>query len=426
MTSLPTTETVTPGRDQRLPQTPAPTEAERVSAQRRGGRRVLAIGALAVVILGGALVAGTLPRLKQEQAVNTAAAAVSVGPPRVTVAVAQTRAQNAERVLPGNALPLMEAALFARTTGYLNKRLVDIGDHVTEGQLLAEISAPDVDDQLAQAQANLTLAKANLALAQANAELARITLERDLKAGSIAVAPLQLDQDRATVKTTDALVKSSLASIQVNEAAVQRYTDLQSFQKITAPFTGVITARNVEKGDLITADSASTTKELFHVMQTDTLRVFVNVPQVFATGIKVGQDAVIFRRDEPQKLYPGKVVRTTKALDPNARTLLTEVDVPNPNDALLPGMYLQVKFVLERDAMPVLIPTAALATRTGGPRLAVLDNQNRVHYRTVQLGHDYGLEIEVIAGLKAGETVVVHPGDDLPEGTVVEPVPLPK
>src|SRR6202011_2838988 len=138
---------------------------------------------------------------------------------------------------------------------------------------------------LAQAQANLALAKANLTLAKANAELAQITLERDMRAGAgTAVAQQQIDQDRATVSTTAALVKSSLASIQVNEAAVQRYTDLQSFQKITAPFTGVITARNVEKGDLITADSASTTKELFHLMQTDTLRVFVNVPQVFATG----------------------------------------------------------------------------------------------------------------------------------------------
>jgi RND family efflux transporter MFP subunit len=434
MSSLPTTKTVTAAADQRLPQAPTPTDATpllgqgpETTPQRRVGRRVLAIGAMAVVILSGALVAGTRPRLSQEQAVNAAATAVSVAPPRVTVAVAQSRAQNAERVLPGNALPMMEAAIFARTTGYLIKRLVDIGDHVKEGQLLAEISAPDVDDQLAQAQANLALAKANLTLAKANAELAQVTLERDIRAGAgTAVAQQQIDQDRATVSTTAALVKSSLASIQVNEAAVQRFTDLQSFQKITAPFTGVITARNVEKGDLITADSASTTKELFHLMQTDTLRVFVNVPQVFATGIKVGQDAVVFRRDDPQKQYSGKVVRTTKAVDPNTRTLLVEVDVPNPNDALLPGMYLQVKFILERDAMPVLIPTAALATRTGGPRLAVLDNQHRVSYRTVQLGNDYGLEIEVIAGLKAGETVVVHPGDDLPAGTVVEPVPLPK
>jgi RND family efflux transporter MFP subunit len=226
------------------------------------------------------------------------------------------------------------------------------------------------------------------------------------------------------VKTTAAQVEATKATVQVNEATVQRFTDLQGFQRLLAPFPGVITARNVDPGDLISADSPNTTRELFHLMRTDVLRVFVNVPQVFATGITVGQAAVVYRREAPQKQFPGKVARTADALDPNTRTLLTEVDVPNPNDALRPGMYLQVKFVFARgDAVPLLIPAAALATRTGGPRVAVLDDRQRVSYRTVQLGRDYGAEIEVIAGLNAGEPVVVHPGDDLPEGTAVEPVP---
>jgi RND family efflux transporter MFP subunit len=373
------------------------------------------------------LVAGTLPRLRLERQVNAAAAEVSAARPRVSVAVARQRVTRAERVLPGTALPLMEAAIFARTTGYLKTRLVDIGDQVQPGQLLAEISAPDIDDQLDQARANLVLARANLELAKANLELAKITLDRDFKAGAgTAIAQQQVDQDRATVQTTDAQVKSSLASIQVNESAVQRYTDLQNFQKITAPFAGVITARNVDPGDLISADSPSNTKELFHLMRTDTLRVFVNVPQVFAIGVKVGQEGFVFRREEPQKQFPGKIVRTADALDPATRTLLTEVDVPNPNNALRPGMYLQVKLVYEHDVVPVMIPAAALATRTGGPRVAVLDDQHRVHYRAVQLGRDFGAEIEVIAGLNAGETVVIHPGDDLPEGTAVEPVPVSK
>ena len=161
-------------------------------------------------------------------------------------------------------------------------------------------------------------------------------------------------------------------------------------------------------------------------MRTDVLRVFVNVPQVFATGIKVGQTASAYLGDNPAKQFPGKVTRTADALDPNTRTLLTEVDVPNPDNVLRPGMYLQVKFVFDRDVMPVMIPTAALATRSGAPRLAVLDDQHRVHYRTVQLGRDFGAEVEVIAGLNAGETVVVHPGDDLPEGSPAEPVPAVK
>ena len=156
------------------------------------------------------------------------------------------------------------------------------------------------------------------------------------------------------------------------------------------------------------------------------LRVFVNVPQVFATGIQVGQDAVVYRREEVQKQYPGKVTRTANALDPNTRTLLTEVDVPNPQDALRPGMYLQVKFLFGRVSPSIRIPAAAIVVRNGPRKVAVLDAGNVVHYRDVQPGRDFGDEIEILTGLSAGDTVVVHPGDDIPEGTVVEPAPAGK
>ena len=387
------------------------------------GIRLLIIGVVVVLVLAGALLAGTLPRQRQTQHVNALAAQTTAALPRVTIAIARHSAADAERVLPGNSLPLLEASLYARTTGYVKTRLVDIGDRVKEGQVLAEISAPDVDDQLAQAKANLELSKANLKFAQANARLAQYTLDRDLKVIPSAIAPQQIDQDRAALDTSIANVSSSEASIRVNEAAVQRYTDLQGFQKIIAPFPGVITSRHIDPGDLVTADS--TARELFHLMRTDTLRVFVNVPQVFAAGIKVGQEAVVHRREEPHTPYPGKVTRTADALDSNTRTLLTEVQVTNPKDALRPGMYLQVKFVFDRQSSSVLIPAAALATRSGGPRVGVLDDQKRVHYRVLQLGRDYGAEVEVLAGLTAGETVVVHPGDDIPEGTAVEPVSAP-
>jgi RND family efflux transporter MFP subunit len=409
-----------------LPAAPARSDAEGES-RRRAGRRVLAIGALIVVALAGALAMGTVPRLLQQRQLDAATTQAADQPPRVTVAVAKRVAPAADRVLPGNALPMLDTALFARTTGYLKRRLVDIGDRVKEGQLLAEISAPDIDDQLAQAKSNVDQAKANLTLAQANADLARITLDRDQRAGvNLVVTLQQLDVDRATVRTTIAQVDATKASIEVNQAMVQRFTDLQGFQKITAPFQGVITARNVDPGDLISADSPSTTRELFHLMRTDVLRVFVNVPQAFATSIQPGQSATVYRRDEPQKEYPGKVTRTADALDSNTRTLLTQVDVPNPKDELRPGMYLQVKFTFDRKIFPLMIPAAALATRTQGPRVAVLDDQQRVHYRDVELGRDYGAEVQVLSGLKDGDTVVVHPGDDIPEGTTVEPVPLPK
>ncbi len=414
------------------PATPAAGAPSAGSSQAaRGGRpvqglmsvRVLAVGGLAAVAFVGALVAGTVPRLRQERAVNTAAETVAHSAPRVTVATARATAPDADRILPGNALPLLDAALFARTTGYVKARHVDIGDRVQQGQLLADIAAPDIDDQLAQAKADLAQSKDNLNLAQANAELAKTTLARDEKSGpGFGVSQQQIDQDRATAATTVAQVEFSKANIKVNEAAVQRFTDLQNFQKIVAPFPGVITARNIDPGDLVSADTPGTSKQLFHIMRTDVLRVFVNVPQVFATGIKVGQSAVLYQRDAPAKQFPGKVTRTADALDPNTRTLLTEVQVPNPDNVLRPGMYLQVKFVFDRSTSSVIIPAAALATRTGDPRVGVLDDQHRVHYRHIALGRDYGNEIEVVSGLKADETVVVHPGDDLAEGTVVDPV----
>src|SRR5262249_18972387 len=213
-------------------------------------------------------------------------------------------------------LPLLAAALFARTTGYIKARHVDIGDRVTEGQLLAEITAPDIDDQLAQAQANLAQSKANLGLAQANAELAKITLDRDVRTGpGTGVSQQQIDQDRATVATSAAQAESSKANIQVNEAAVQRFADLQGFQKIVPPVPGLITPQNIAPGDVGPADSPNTTKELFRIMRTDILRLFVSVPQVFATGSKVGQRALVYERHPPRKQFPGKVARTANPLD---------------------------------------------------------------------------------------------------------------
>jgi RND family efflux transporter MFP subunit len=160
---------------------------------------------------------------------------------------------------------------------------------------------------------------------------------------------------------------------------------------------------------------------MFHLMRTDILRVFVDVPQVFATAVKVGQDAVVYRREEPNRLFKGTVTRTANALDLATRTLRTEVQVANPDNALLPGMYLQVKFIFNREESPILIPSAAVVTRTDGPKVGVLEDLQKVHYQPVRLGRDYGAEVEVVSGLKAGQTVVVRPGDDLPEGSAVDP-----
>ncbi|HMC90460.1 MAG TPA: efflux RND transporter periplasmic adaptor subunit [Gemmataceae bacterium] len=404
---------------------PAPPQPREPNGKPSSGRWVLVGGILVAITLAAALVAATLPRLQHEKQLNTAVAQVASSPPRVSVVTARRAPATSQHVLPGNAQAFREAALFARTTGYLKRWLVDIGDRVREGQLIADISAPDVDDQLAQARANLGLAKANLVVSEANLALARITLSRDRRAG-VGTAAETIDQDQAQVQTSAAQVESAKASIQANQATVQQFTDLQSYQKIIAPFPGVITARNVDPGALIVADNPTGTRELFHIMQTDPLRVFVNVPQVYATKIVPGQDAAVYQEQEPLQQFAGKVTRTANALDPNTRTLLTEVDVPNPKNALQPGMYLQVKFTAVRGVSAVMIPSAALVIRNDGAFVPVLDQQKRVHYRKVERGRDYGAEVEVLTGLDGGETVVVYPGDALPEGQEVEPVPAPK
>jgi RND family efflux transporter MFP subunit len=391
------------------------------STRRRGWIRIAGIVAIAVVSLAAA--STTIKhRLSSEASVNPSG--IAPEPPIVTVATVRPSPEDNVRVLPGNALPLLEAGLFPRATGYIKTRLVDIGDHVEQGQLLAEISAPDLDDQLSQAKANLAAAEAGLPLAKANARVAQTTLERYTSSGPGSFSLLLIDQQRATVETTNAQVEVAKASIEQNKAAVQQFSDLQSFEKIAAPFAGVITARNFDPGDLVMANS--TTRELLHLMRTDILRVLVNVPQVFATGIQVGQDATVYQRDDPSQEFAGKVTRTADALDPNTRTLLTEVQVPNPENKLRPGMYLMVKFSFRRVTPTVRIPNDAVVIRDGPPMVAQLDAQHEVHYRKVQLGRDYGDEIEILAGLKSGDTVVVHSGDDIPEGTIVEPASLPK
>ena len=398
----------------------------KVARRVRASWRPLLIGFLAVSALAGALVAGTLPRLRRERDLKQAAGEIATSLSRVTVVMAKTAPAATERVLPGNCHPLLEAAIFARTTGYLKSRRVDIGDRVKEGDLLAEIATPEVDAQLAQARATLLLTRSNLVRDQATEELAGIELNRSRNLLARQAAPQQeYDAYRAQAKVASANVKATESTLQVYQANIQRLETLQSFQKVTAPFSGVITARSVDPGDLVSADSPTSSREMFHLVQMDTLRVFVNVPQVFSTDVKVGQKAIVYRREDPKRTFAGTITRTADALDSGTRTLLTEVQVPNQDTALRPGMYLQVKFIFERQVPTLLVPAAALVTRSDGPRLAIMDDQWFVHYRKVQLGRDFGTETEVVAGVDAGDTVIIHPGDDLPEGSQVEPLDVP-
>jgi RND family efflux transporter MFP subunit len=424
MSDVMTAERIASERNGQPVSCPASGQAE-APARWRTLVRFLLTGILSVVTLAGALFAGIKPRLQRARELKAAAAAVSTSLPRVPVVTANAASATTERVLPGDSHPLLEAAIYARTAGYLKSRRVDIGDRVKEGDLLAEISSPEVDAQLEQARALQLFTRANLARDQASSDLADTELQRSRRLLARQAVPQQeFETFLARDRVADATVVATEANFRMNEADIHRLETLQSFQKVTAPFSGVITARNCDRGDLVSADSTST-REMFHLVRMDTLRVFANVPQMFSTDVKVGQKAIVSRREDPKRTFAGTITRTADALDLSTRTLLTEVQVLNPDGALRPGMYLQVQFLFERQVPIVLIPAAALATRFDGPRLAVLDARHCVHYRTVQLGRDFGSETEVLAGIDPGETVVINPRDELPEGTVVQPVALP-
>lgn len=381
---------------------------------------------LGIAAIAGGLIAGIRPRLIQQRQLETAAAEVSTTLPLVPVVLAKAASATTERVLPGDSHPLLEAAIYARTAGYLKSRRVDIGDRVKEGDLLAEISSPEIDAQLEQALATQLFTQANLERDQASSVLADAELLRSRRLiARQAATPQEHEGILAKDRVADANVKGAESNLKINQANIHRLETMQSFQKVTAPFSGIVTARNFDAGDLVSADSSTTSREMFHIVQMDTLRVFANVPQMFSTDVKVGQKAVVYRRDDPKQTFAGTVTRTATALDPSTRTLLTEVQVRNPAGALRPGMYLQVRFLFERQIPTVVIPAAALVTQSDGPKLVVLDAQDRVHYRAVQLGRDFGLETEILVGVDVGERVAVNPRDELPEGTRVKPVAMP-
>ncbi len=361
-------------------------------------------------------------RQQWDRAASVATAAGRSDRPRVLTTKAERAPAKVEQILPGSAAPFLETAVYARTSGYLKRWLVDIGDKVKEGQLLAEIETPEVDAQLLQIRATLAESRATLVRNRASEYLAKVNLGRikeliDKGAGS----RQEFDEADAAHQVAVATVHVSEATIQANEANVHRLEDIQKFQKVTAPFNGVITARNYDTGALIVADNA-TARELFHITQIRTLRVFADVPQTFATAVHPGQIAPVFRREVPGREFAGKVTRTTNAVDPVTRTLRVEVEVPNTDFALLPGMYLQVRFQFDNPTSIVRVPGAAVITRAEGAKVAIVDAQGTIRYRTVQVGRDFGSIIEVTGGLAGGETIVVRPGDDLAEGTPVEAV----
>lgn len=327
--------------------------------------------------------------------------------PTVNVISSQRPPDNATLVLPGSTQAIQETALYARTNGYVRNWNVDIGARVEAGQLLAEIETPEVDQELNQA-------RANVAQALANAELARATLTRwQQLVDQKVVSAQEFDERKSAADARSADLKTA-------EANVKRLEELQRFQKIVAPFSGIVTARNIDNGNLVTAGSAGQTQPLFRIAQTETLRIYVTVPQTQSRTVLPGQSAIVSVREIPDKTFNAKVVRTAGALDPASRTLLTELQVPNVDSQLLPGMYAEVKFALPQDDKTLLIPGNSVMIRSEGPKVLVVDAGQTIRSRAVKLGRDLGDKVEIVSGLSPGESLVANPTDGLRDGAEVK------
>jgi RND family efflux transporter MFP subunit len=368
-------------------------------------RKTWVVVAVAVIAVAALLGSGIWSRVRAGATLRTET--VQAALPPVSVVSPKRTAPTDEIILPGNVQPFITSPIYARTNGYLKKWYFDIGAHVKQGQLLAVIETPEVDQQLQQARSNLLTAQANL-------DLAAITKTRYqglLKSNAVS----QQDVDNA-VGTYNA----NAAIVEADKAAVQQYSALVSFEKVYAPFDGVITARNTDIGDLINSGSSSNVKtDLFHIAQPGTLRVYVNVPEEYSRGVKVGMTADLSLAEFPDRKFQGKVVRTADAINMTTRTLLIEVDVENPTGTLLTGSYAEVHLAIPSQGSTFLLPVNTLLFRTEGLRVAVIKD-GKVVLTAVTPGHDFGNDIEIVAGLKADDKVVINPPDSIVAGQQVQ------
>jgi RND family efflux transporter MFP subunit len=380
-------------------------------------RRVVVAGI--VVVFALLALAGLVPRLRLSHRLAAQAQAEKDSLPKVTTAHVQRAPAVVDVPLPGTTQPWLTTGIYARIDGYLKARYVDIGDHVTRGQLIAEIEAPEVDQQLNQTRATLAQGKANLVQLQAQLVLARTTAKRYVGIGVGAVTQLEIDQQTTTATTAAKAVDAGEATVRANQAEVDRLEQLTGFERVYAPFDGVITVRNVDPGSLITAGSTQQTTQLFSLAQVDVLRIFVYVPQAYAFDVRVGQSADVALREQPDRVFKGTVTRTADAIDPGSGTLLTEVDVPNRDGALLSGSYVTVHFKLQRTDPPLLIPGTAVLANANGLRVAVIGSDGTLHYNPIEVGRDYGAQVEVLSGLDPADVVATALPSGLPDGAKV-------
>src|SRR3989475_11660202 len=362
---------------------------------------ILFVIVIVLVVLGAVTL---FQRRTQYQALAKETETLAI--PTVAVIHASVESAQEDLVLPGAMQAYVESPIYARTNGYLKKWYHDIGSRVRQGELLADIDTPEVDQQLSQARAELNTA-------QANANLSKITATRYQELiKTDGVSKQEVDNAIGDLEAKKAIVQSS-------EANVRRLEELESFKHIYAPFSGVITRRNVDTGTLINAGNGGASQQLFFLAQTDPIRVYLIVPETAAPSIHAGLSAYLELTQYPGQKFQGKVVRTAEAIDPSTRTLLTEVDVPNHDGALLPGGYAQAHLQVKVTGARLVVPVNALLFRSEGLRAVAVDANHRTHLKQLTIGRDYGTTLEVLQGLDASDWIVLNPADSLEEGQEV-------
>jgi membrane fusion protein (multidrug efflux system) len=407
-------------------ETPVPQNLPRVH---RGTLTALVSGIALLFLV--AFIARWIPERAHERQLRQQADELADAPPTVKVETPQPQGVENDLVLPGDARSMAQTAIFARVDGYIGRWLVDIGDHVDKDQLLATIEAPDTDAQLNNARAALQQAKANVVKAEADLELATATYERYhglLASGSVTQQDLDTrlsaeNQTAATKAAADAAVKSA-------EALVQQLEAQQGFEKIIAPYSGTITFRNYDIGARIAATDTAAGHELYDIEDTDRLRIWVDVPQPYVTLIQINQPVDFFSpRNYATRHFVGYVARTAGSLNPATRTLHTELDFDNKDHALWAGMYGQVHIAVHQPHPILTVPTAALLFEADGTLLAIVDENNRVHFKKVSVGQDLGQRLEVLGGISPDDHIITNPGEKLVDGGVVQlatqPAPAP-
>ena len=399
---------------------PVPENETRPShgAEKQGRWRGWTLGLGVLVVLAAALAFGAYRSYSQNlQAVATTQQRRDFVPTLRAQAV-QASGDYVAVTLPATTAAFSVANIFARASGYIDKRNVDIGDHVKEGELLVQIVAPELDHQIAQAKATLAQLEATVQQTQANKELARVTWGRDSPLVDKGwVTPQQGTIDVQTLKAQEAAVGVAEANAAAQRAQIQVLTQQKAYQRVVAPFDGVITQRNVDVGALVEADAVSGTF-MFTIMQSNVIRTQVYVPQDQAFGLAPGVDAVVHVPEIPDRTFPGKVTRIADALQPGTRTLLTEIDIPNPDGALTPGIYCTIELRIPRKTPSILVPADAIIFNAEGPQVATVED-GIVHIRKVSVARDLGKEVEVRDGVKQGDQVILNPPVDLVEGKKV-------